>query len=294
MKVALFGCGGQLGQSLAAVMRGAGMEVQAYGRGDADLADGAKVRATLLHLQPRIIINAAAYTAVDRAESDAAAATRINADAPGIMALAARELGALFVHYSTDYVFDGAAREPYDEDAPTAPLGVYGATKLAGENAVRSSGAAHLIVRTSWLYSNHGHNFLRTMLRLADERDELQVVDDQFGSPTYARLVAAATVRMLDAMADGAGWRIPLGGLYHMTCQGAVSWHGFAQRIMELSGRAARVRVTPISSAGYRAAARRPAYSVLSCDRLERCFGIRLPHWESALMECLERARGLA
>ena len=293
MKVALFGRNGQLGSSLLAIL-GDSMEVRAYGRNEVDLADGTRLRETLLRQEPRIIINAAAYTAVDRAESDADMAGRINGEAPAVMARVAGELGALLLHYSTDYVFDGTAHEPYTEDSPTAPLGVYGKTKLAGEEAIRAVAGAHLIVRTAWLYSNHGRNFLKTMLRLADERDELRVVDDQIGSPTYARLVAEASVQMLSAMSDGEGFRTERNGVYHMTCQGSVSWHGFAQRIIELSGQAARVCVTPISTAQYPTPARRPAYSVLSCDKLERGFGIRLPGWETALRQCLADDHGLA
>ncbi len=293
MKVALFGRNGQLGSSLLAIL-GDSMEVCAYGRNEVDLADGPRLRETLLRQEPRIIINATAYTAVDRAESDADTAGRINGEAPAVMARVAGEIGALLLHYSTDYVFDGTAHEPYTEDSPTAPLGVYGKTKLAGEEAIRAVAGAYLIVRTAWLYSNHGRNFLKTMLHLADERDELRVVDDQIGSPTYARLVAEASVQMLSAMSDGEGFRTERNGVYHMTCQGSVSWHGFAQRIIELSGRAARVRVTPISTAQYPTPARRPAYSVLSCDKLERGFGIRLPGWEAALRQCLADDHGLA
>ncbi len=293
MKVALFGRNGQLGSDLLATL-GDSMEVRAYGRNEVDLADGARLRETLLRQEPRIIINAAAYTAVDQAESDSDMAGRINGEAPAVMARVAAELGALLIHYSTDYVFDGTAHEPYTEDSPTAPLGVYGKTKLAGEEAVRAVAGAYLIVRTAWLYSNHGRNFLKTMLRLADERDELRVVGDQIGSPTYARMVAEASVQMISAMGDGEGFRVERSGVYHMTCQGSVSWHGFAQRIIELSSRAARVRVTPISTAQYPTPARRPAYSVLSCDKLERSFGIRLPEWEVALGQCLADGHGLA
>ncbi len=292
MKIVLLGRDGQLGRDLGAVLGSAG--VCAYGRADADLADGFRLRERLLREQPRVIINAAAYTAVDRAESDAAVAQRVNAGAPAVLAQAARELGALLVHYSTDYVFDGAGHAPYTEDSPTAPLGVYGRTKLAGEQAIQASGCNHLILRTAWLYSSQGHNFYRTMLRLASERDELRVVDDQIGSPTYARNVAEATAQMLVAMADGDGFRSGLSGVYHVTSQGSVSWCGFARRIIEMAGLGGRVRVTPITTAEYPTPARRPAYSVLSGDKLARGFGIRLPHWEAALDQCLARDGALA
>lgn len=293
MKVVLFGRTGQLGLSLSTIL-GAGTEVRAYGRDELDLSDRARLRETLVRQEPRVIVNAAAYTAVDQAESDAATATRINSEAPAVMAQVACELGALLIHYSTDYVFDGTAREPYTEESPTAPLGVYGRSKLAGEEGVRAAGGTHLILRTAWLYSNHGRNFLKTMLHMADKRDELRVVDDQIGSPTYARSVAEASVQMLTAMIDGESFRTELSGVYHMTCQGSVSWCGFAQSIVEMSGRAGRVRVTPISTAQYPTPARRPAYSVLSCDKLAHAFDIRLPHWEVALGQCLAHARGLA
>lgn len=293
MKILLLGRDGQLGTSLRAGLSAIG-EVQAYDQNDLDLGDLARLREVVMTQRPRVIVNAAAYTAVDQAESDAAGATRVNAEAPAVMAAAANELGALLVHYSTDYVFDGAADHPYTEESPTNPLGVYGRTKLAGEQAVRGAGGAHLVIRTAWLYSNHGRNFLKTMLRLANERDELRVVSDQLGTPTYARLVADASVRMIAAMTDGDSFASERCGLYHMTCQGFTSWHGFAQRIIELTGNAARVRVTPISTAQYPTPARRPAYSVLSCEKLARVFGIRLPDWGAALEQCLADARGIA
>ncbi len=292
MKIVLFGRDGQLGLSLKTGLGTCG-EVTGFDQNDLDLGDLALLRATLLERKPRVIINAAAYTAVDQAETDAATATRINAEAPAVMAQTARELGALLIHYSTDYVFDGMAHEPYTEESTPNPLGVYGKTKLAGEEAVRTAGAASLIIRTAWLYSNHGRNFLKTMLRLAGQRDELRVVDDQSGTPTYARLVAEASLKILGSMINGDGFRSEYCGLYHMTCQGLTTWHGFAQRIVELSGNGGRVQVTPISTSQYPTPARRPPYSVLSCGKLNRVFGIRLPHWETALEQCLVDARGI-
>jgi dTDP-4-dehydrorhamnose reductase len=220
---------------------------------------------------------------VDRAESEPALAQRINADAPGAMAAAARKAGALFVHYSTDYVFDGTGDRPYHEDDPTRPLGVYGRTKLAGEEAVRAAGGDHLVFRTAWVYSLHGHNFLNTMLRLGAERDVLRVVDDQVGSPTFAGAIAQATASAL-ARLPALG-RTP-SGVYHMTCSGQTSWCGFARRIFEETG-AAHVRVDSITTAEYPTPAARPAYSVLSNDRLASVFGVRLPGWEEALGACL-------
>ena len=293
MKILLFGRDGQLGTYLASGLEAIG-SVQAYDQSDFDLGDLERLRQVVVAQRPDVVVNAAAYTAVDQAESDALSAERINAEAPAVMAVAAQEVGALLVHYSTDYVFDGASRQPYTEDSPTRPLGVYGKTKLAGEEAVRAAGGAHLVLRTAWLYSNYGRNFFKTMLRLASERDELRVVDDQVGTPTYARLVADASVQMIAAMTEGNVLRSECSGLYHMTCQGFTTWHGFAQRIVELSGQGERVRVKPIGTAEYPTPAQRPSYSVLSCDKLARMFAIRLPHWDTALEQCVADGRAIS
>ncbi len=290
--ILLFGANGQLGTKLNTLLATKGT-VHAIGHSELDLRDLARLRARILETNPALIVNAAAYTAVDAAESDVENAQLVNAQAPRVMAEAARECNALFVHYSTDYVFDGTARTPYTEASPVRPLGVYGETKLAGEQAVAAAGAAHLILRTAWLYSNRGKNFLNTMLRLAAERDELRVVNDQTGCPTYADLVAAASVRMLDGMFVSGSLRTERCGLYHIACQGETTWWGFAQRIIELAGFAERVRALPITTADYPTPAKRPAYSVLSGDKLERIFGIRLPEWQDGLKRCLaERDTG--
>lgn len=290
MNILLFGANGQLGTKLKSLLATQG-RVRTVGHSELDLRDLAKLRALIIETNPTLIVNAAAYTAVDAAESDAENARLVNTEAPRVMAEAARERNALLVHYSTDYVFDGTAHTPYTEESPVNPLGVYGATKLAGEQAVAASGAAHLILRTAWLYSNHGKNFLNTLLRLAAEREELRVVNDQSGCPTYADLVAEASVRMLDGMFDGGGVRQERCGLYHMTCRGETTWWGFARRIIELAGFDERVRVLPITTADYPTSAERPAYSVLSNAKLERAFGLRLPDWEAGLMRCIaERA----
>ena len=290
--ILLFGANGQLGTKLNTLLATKGT-VHAIGHSELDLRDLARLRARILETNPALIVNAAAYTAVDAAESDVENAQLVNAQAPRVMAAAARECNALFVHYSTAYVFDGTARTPYTEASPVRPLGVYGETKLAGEQAVAAAGAAHLILRTAWLYSNRGKNFLNTMLRLAAERDELRVVNDQTGCPTYADLVAAASVRMLDGMFVSGSLRTERCGLYHIACQGETTWWGFAQRIIELAGFAERVRVLPITTADYPTPAKRPAYSVLSGDKLERIFGIRLPEWQDGLKRCLaERDTG--
>lgn len=282
----LFGAGGQLGTRLETLLAARG-PVRAVRHADLDLHDLERLRTLIRETRPGLIVNAAAYTAVDAAEADAERARLVNAEAPRVMAEAAAGLGALLVHYSTDYVFDGTARTPYTEESPTRPLGVYGATKLAGEQAVAGSGAAFLTLRTAWLYSNHGKNFLNTMLRLAAERDELRVVNDQAGCPTYSDLVAEATIAMLDGVYANGSVRKERCGLYHVTCSGETSWWGFAQRIIELAGFAARVTVKPIPTSEYPTPARRPAYSVLANDKLERVFGIRLPDWQDGLQRCL-------
>lgn len=284
--ILLFGVNGQLGTKIRSLLSSRGT-VRAFTESDLDLRDLNKLRTMSLQVKPDLIVNAAAYTAVDAAETDADNARLVNCEAPRVMAEAARECNALFVHYSTDYVFDGSASTPYTEASPTRPLGVYGASKLAGEQAVSSSGAATLILRTAWLYSNRGKNFLNTMLRLAAERDELRVVNDQFGCPTYADLVAEASLQMLDGLFDNAVLRRERCGLYHISCGGETTWWDFAKRIIELSGLAERVRVLPIGTADYPTAARRPAYSVLSNAKLQRVFGIQLPDWEQGLKRCL-------
>jgi dTDP-4-dehydrorhamnose reductase len=284
VKILLFGRDGQLGHYLKNDLRNLG-EVTAYARSDVDLTDIDVVRNTIVSQRPDVVVNAAAYTAVDQAEADEATAFRVNAGAPAAMAAAAQATHALLVHYSTDYVFDGRARIPYAETVPTQPLGVYGRSKLAGEEAVRAAAPLHLILRTAWLYSPQGKNFFKTMLRLAAERDELRVVGDQIGSPTYAALVSAATVQ---AVAQVLQSKQPgqYSGTYHLTCGGAVSWHGFAREIMALAGKT-QVRVQEIGTADYPTPAARPAYSVLDNSKFATTFGLRLPPWEAALRQCM-------
>jgi len=290
MKIVLFGHAGQLGTRLHSVLS-ARAYVRGYDRDELDIADLKSLRKALNFERPDIIVNAAAYTAVDQAESEPVDAALINTEAPRVMAEAAADMGALLVHFSTDYVFDGTATVPYDEDAVAEPVSAYGRTKLAGEEAIRASGATHLILRTAWLYSNHGKNFLKTMLRLAGERDELRVVADQIGCPTYSNLVADATDDILSRMYEHDALLDDCAGTYHIACSGTTSWHGFAERILQLSG-ITGVRVTPITTADYPTPARRPTYSVLNCKKLARVFGIRLPPWEDALRQCLnERER---
>lgn len=296
MKILLFGGNGQVGVELRRSLASLG-EVIVTTR-DGALADGARcLRADfdapqtlaelIENLAPDLVVNAAAYTAVDRAEDDVAAAYRVNADAPRAIAHACASRDIRLVHYSTDYVFDGRGTHPYREDDPVAPLGVYGASKLAGEEAIRGSGAAHLIFRTAWVYAAHGHNFLRTMLRLAAERDELRVVDDQFGSPTPASVIADVTAQVLA--------QSPVqSGLWHLTASGRTSWHGFAEAIVaeafELGLIAKRPVVQPIASSDYPTRAARPRFSVLDCARLSSDFGLPLPDWKKALAAVLATA----
>jgi dTDP-4-dehydrorhamnose reductase len=232
-------------------------------------------------LRPAIIVNAAAYTAVDQAESEPGPACLVNAEAPEALARAAKELGALLVHYSTDYVFDGEKTGTYREEDPANPLGVYGRTKLEGERAIQASGCEHLIFRTSWVYGARGRNFLLTMMRLARERDELRVVDDQRGAPTWSRMIAETTAQALARRGDGGP-----SGLYHLSGGGETTWFGFTRAIVETMG--LNPRLTPITTADYPLPARRPANSLLCNDRLERDFGLRLPDWRESLRLCLE------
>jgi dTDP-4-dehydrorhamnose reductase len=278
VKILLTGPTGQIGWELAQRLGALG-EVVALDRAALDLADGDAIRARVRALRPDAIVNAAAYTAVDRAESEPDRANAINATAPGVLAEEAKSLGALLVHYSTDYVFDGTKGAPYTEDDAPNPLSVYGRTKLDGERAIQASGCRHLILRTSWVYASRGHNFLLTMLRLGAERPELRVVDDQRGAPTWARDIAEATVTLLGK---------PPNGLFHLTAAGATTWHGFSCEIMRLAG------LTPlvhrIRTAEYPTAARRPANSLLDNARLRAVAGIVMPAWEESLARCVAQA----
>ncbi|MGA8260799.1 MAG: dTDP-4-dehydrorhamnose reductase [Arenicellales bacterium] len=285
MKGLVFGKTGQVASSLA-VHPSSLASVSFLDRARVDLRRPADVRDAIAAAAPDVVINAAAYTNVDRAESEPDLARTINADAPAAMAEACARSGAWLVHYSTDYVFDGSATEPYREDDAVSPLNVYGQTKLAGEEAIREIHDRHLIFRTSWVYSNVGRNFLNTMLRLAGERDRLDIVADQIGAPTSADSIAAATDDVLRLLASRGSDAVPA-GTYHMTCAGRTSWHGFAQRIFELTGWSAGIRLNPIPTAEYPTPARRPLFSVLSNEKLARELGVRLDPWEDALRKCL-------
>jgi len=254
-----------------------------------DLTSGDSIRQWVREARPNIVINAAAYTAVDKAESEADRAMNINGVAPGILAQEARKRSALLVHYSTDYVFDGSKTEPYvEEDAPN-PLGAYGRSKLAGDEAVRAAGGAHLIFRLCWVYGARGQNFMLTMMRLAREREALRVVSDQVGCPTWSRMIAETTSLALK-QALAANDFDAVTGTYHMASAGVTSWHGFAQAIVGIMPSEGKkcVRIEAIPTSAYPTPTRRPAYSVLSCEKLKRTFGLQLPQWEESLRHVLE------
>ncbi len=278
---------GQVGWELRRALQPLG-RILAIDQHDVNFADPAALRDCLEAHCPDVIVNAAAYTAVDKAESEAALAQAVNAAAPGVLAGYAAGRGALLIHYSTDYVFDGAKAAPYVESDPANPLGVYGRSKRAGEEAVQASGADHLIFRTSWVYSARGANFLRTVLRLAAEREELRIVADQVGAPTWARFLAEATALALrQALAERRSGGFE-SGLFHLTCAGETSWHGFASAIV--AGRSGlRVKtVTPIATADYPTPAKRPANSRLDTEKFRTRFGLALPDWRDCLPLCLE------
>jgi dTDP-4-dehydrorhamnose reductase len=284
MKILLTGASGQVGYELLRSLQGLG-EVIAPDRRQMDLADLDQVRAVLRAVRPDLIVNPAAYTAVDQAEAEPELAHRVNALAPAVMAAEAKLLGAAMVHYSTDYVFDGSKAGPYVETDPTAPLNVYGQSKLAGEQALAAAGIPHLILRTSWVYGMRGKNFLLTMLRLAKERDQLRVVADQVGAPTWSRTIADSTALILaQGKAGGAHWWRAHSGIYHLSAQGQTSWYGFTEEIVAAAGLVCEL--IPIGSADYPTPAPRPRNSVMSSDKLIAAF-CRLPEWRAALELCL-------
>ena len=293
MKLLLLGGNGQVGRELRRSLPALGEVVVATRDGDAadvvaDFDAPESLAALIAGIAPDVVVNAAAYTAVDKAETDAEAAFRINAEAPAAIAQACAASGALLAHYSTDYVFDGTASRPYREDDATAPLGVYGASKLAGEEAIRASGARHAILRTAWVYAPHGRNFLLTMLRLAGERDDLRVVADQFGAPTPAAWIADATAEIIRR-------GVVASGTWHLVADGETSWHGFAEAIVDgahaLGSIARKPRVVAIPTSDYPTPAKRPAYSVLDTGRLQRDFGIAPPDWRAGLRRTLGELR---
>jgi len=289
-RILLIGKNGQVGYELERSLQSLG-DVIALDRLQLDLTDFKKIGTVIRGLSPDLIVNAAAYTAVDKAESEPDLAMRINGEAPGIIAEEAKRVGAGVVHFSTDYVFDGCKASAYVEDDVPNPINVYGHTKLAGEQAIEASGAAHLILRTSWVYGMRGKNFLLTMLRLAEQRDELRVVADQFGTPTWSRTIADTTASILTQLrsADGVfSGLVQACGIYHLTARGSISWHEFASAIVANADLVKAPTVIAIGSAEYPVAARRPMNSALSCDKLTTLF-CALPAWNAALDLCQEK-----
>jgi dTDP-4-dehydrorhamnose reductase len=280
-KLLLSGAAGQIGFELARLLP-AHSDVYALDRAELDLADRDAIVGAVRRLRPDIIVNAAAYTAVDRAETDVDRAYAINAHAPAVLAEEAKRLGAVMIHYSTDYVFDGSSATPYAEDSSANPLNVYGRSKLEGERAIAAVGGAHLILRTSWVYGLRGQNFLLTMRRLARERDEIRIVSDQRGVPNWSREIARITASLVGL---GSSKLAAHGGLYHLSARGSATWFDFARAIF---GDVARPALVPITSAQYPTPARRPAYGVLAPDKFESTFGFVLPDWRSVLRACLE------
>jgi len=283
MRVLLTGAGGQLGATLKGALAPLG-EIVSFDHATLDLTDADALVRACRDVAPQVIVNAAAYTAVDKAEGEPALAHAVNARAPGVLAGEAVKLGALLVHYSTDYVFDGAKQLPYVETDAAAPLGVYGSSKLEGERAIAASGCPHLILRTSWVYAPHGRNFLLTMLALAQAREEIRVVDDQRGAPTSCAMLARETARLLAHPEVRSAT-----GLYHLTAGGAVTWFGFARAIFERrAAKGARVpRLVAIPTSAYPTPARRPANSLLSNAKLAARFDRIQPPWEEGLDEAL-------
>ncbi|WP_053181071.1 dTDP-4-dehydrorhamnose reductase [Pseudomonas thivervalensis] len=285
LRILIIGQHGQVSRALQSRLSGMG-ELLVRGSDQLDLAQADSLRAPIAALRPGLIINAAAHTAVDQAESEPERAFAINATAPGILAQAAVELGIPLIHYSTDYVFDGLKPAPYTEDDTPNPLSVYGRSKLAGEDAIRQAGGQHLILRTSWVYSTEGRNFLLTMQRLLQERPQLRVVADQVGAPTWAGTIADSTAQLIERWQAGqaGAW-----GTYHLTARGETSWFGFAQAIGEnlLERHKPCALLEPIASSAYPTPAPRPLNSRLDCSRLLKEWAVSQPDWRSALQQCL-------
>lgn len=299
--IVLIGTNGQVGRELHRMLPRVG-EVTPLDRTRLDLTQPEEIRRAIRTFHPAFIVNAAAYTAVDKAESEESVARAINVEAPAVMAEEANKIGAALIHFSTDYVFDGLKTSPYDEDDPANPQNVYGRTKLEGERAIQASGAAHLILRTAWVYATEGKNFLLTILRLATQREELRIVRDQIGAPTLAGELARAATNILAQISGGDGGPFSLadvGGIYHMTAAGETSWCDFASAILQEAAAIPAAcpwfaaatsglpliarRIIPITTNDYPTPARRPAYSVLSNVRLNRTFSLHLPDWRTQL-----------
>ncbi len=302
--ILLTGKNGQVGAELLRLLPQVG-EVVGFGHDQLDLSNPADIRRTIREVRPQLIVNAAAYTAVDQAETDETTAQAVNTHAPGLMAAEAKKIGAALIHYSTDYVFDGTKKAPYDEIDSVNPLNVYGKTKFAGEQAIRDSGVPHLIFRTAWVYARRGRNFVLTILRLATQREELRIVSDQIGAPTCASEVAAATAKILASIRDrndcGFAFSEAI-GTYHMSAAGQTTWYDFAKTILEKAEATSQIpewlaaatkerpliarRLIPISTEEFGSPTHRPVYSVLSNSRLIQTFGVALPDWQAQLQRC--------
>jgi dTDP-4-dehydrorhamnose reductase len=297
LKIVVIGRRGQIAWDLQNSLPAVG-SVSAVGRPQIDLADPGSIGKMIREFEPSVLVNAAAYTAVDQAEAEPELAMKVNCEAPQIMAEEMKRLNGLFITYSSDYVFDGDKASPYTESDPPHPLNVYGASKLAGDRAVEAVGGAYLVFRTSWVYAARGKNFLRTIMRLATERDELRVVDDQIGAPTLSKDIAQATLQVLQQLtgkscspAEALGDRR---GICNMTSLGSVSWYGFAAAIVEemrrhaMNGEKHLARVIPISTGERPTPATRPKNSRLSTEKLRRIFGVELPDWKTSLVNVIE------
>jgi len=284
MRLLITGCDGQVGTELTRQSRALGWTVKAVDRDGLDITDLGAVNKAVFTFVPDAVVNAAAYTAVDKAENDRIAAFAVNRDGPKNLAVACADLDIPLIHYSTDYVFDGSKSDGYVEDDPVAPLGVYGESKLAGEQAVRELCTKYLVLRTSWVFSSHGNNFVRTMLRLAAEREVLGVVADQFGKPTSAAEIARLTLGVLSEA--GGYW-----GVYHLAQPETISWHGFAEAIFDEARKQGVLlkagEVRAIGTADYPTPAKRPANSELHCDKLELVFGVRIRSWRESLADAI-------
>jgi len=284
MRILITGKNGQVGTEFSRLYHSPG-DVVAVGRAECDLSSEHSIRDLVRRVEPAVIINAGAYTAVDQAEVERELCYAVNAAAPRVLAEEAARLGALLIHYSTDYVFNGEKPVPYLESDAISPVSVYGASKAAGEAAIAETASRYLVLRTSWVYSAQGKNFLRTMLRLGAERSDLRVVDDQVGAPTSAAAIATATATLVEQYA-ASGTKLPA-GIYHMTAAGSTSWYGFARAIFDAGVLSVPPRVQAIPSSAYPTPAKRPANSVLSNDKFAHAFGFRLPPWQQQLQDVL-------
>lgn len=284
MRILVFGKTGQVGSGLLRDLQQLGT-VRCVGRETADLTDLAAVENAIRDDRPDLVINAAAYTHVDQAEKEPELADLVNAKAPAVMAEMTAAINAWFIHYSTDYVFDGESTQPYTENMATSPNSIYGRSKAAGEDGIKQVADRYLILRTSWVYSNSGRNFLNTILRLAKQQQELRIVDDQTGTPTYSRALSTNTAAIVKKLTED--WdNQDRAGIFNMTCQGSTTWYGFACEIFRLAG-IEDVDINPITTREFPTPAKRPQYSVLDNSKLEKVFGVQLPDWRDSLKECL-------